>query len=415
MTDDIETLIPRTYLAANRYLHTMSKEVYIISTARTAIGSFLGAISSVSAPKLGAAAIKGAIDKAGIKPQDINEVFMGNVLSAGMGQAPARQAAIFAGIPDTVPCTTVHKVCASGMKSIMFGAQAIMLGDAQVVVAGGMENMSQVPHYVRGHRTGAKLGHVTMEDGMLKDGLFDVYNDFHMGMSAELCAKDCNISREQQDEYAIESYRRAIAAIEGGKFEDEIVPVEIPRRKGDPVIFARDEEPFNVKFEKIPSLRPVFKKDGTVTAANASTLNDGAAAIVLASAEAVEQLGLTPIAKIVSYADAAREPEWFTMAPAKALPKALHKAGLSVDDIDAWEVNEAFSVVAVANRDELKIPADKINAMGGAVSIGHPLGASGARIIITLLTALKDKNGKLGAAGICNGGGGASAMVVERL
>lgn len=393
----------------------MSKEVYIVAGARTPVGSFLGSLSKIPAPKLGSIAIEGALEKAGVKAEDINEVFMGNVLSANIGQAPARQAALGAGIPNSVPCTTVNKVCASGMKSVMFGANAIRLGEAHLVVAGGMENMSLVPRYLSNSRTGSKLGHDTVVDGMIKDGLWDVYNDYHMGNAAELCATECNISREDQDEFTIESYKRAQAAIANGNLKDEIVPVKIPQRRGDPIIFDADEEPSRVKFEKIPALRPVFKKDGSVTAANASSINDGAAALVLASAEAVEKFGLKPIARIVAQADAAQAPEWFTTSPSLALPKALDRAGLTADQIDAWEINQAFAVVSVANERKLELDRSKVDIFGGGVSIGHPIGCSGARILVTLVTALNHVDGKYGAAGICNGGGGASAMVLERL
>ncbi len=393
----------------------MSKEVYIVAGARTPIGSFMGAISAVPATKLGSIAIKGALDKAGVNPEQVEEVFMGNVLSANLGQAPARQAALGAGVPNSVPCTTVNKVCASGMKAIMFGANQIRLGEAEIVVAGGMENMSLAPRYMTDSRIGSKFGNTTLVDGMIKDGLWDVYNDYHMGNAAELCAAECNVSREDQDEFTIESYKRAQAAIADGKFKDEIVPVEIPQRRGDPIVFDTDEEPGRVKFDKIPKLRPVFKKEGTVTAANASTLNDGAAAVVLASAEAVEKYGLKPIGKIVSQADAAQAPEWFTTAPSKALPRALDKAGLSNDQIDAWEINQAFAVVSVANERNLELDRAKVDVFGGGVSLGHPIGCSGARIVLTLLNVLGDQGGKYGAAGICNGGGGASAMVVERV
>ena len=392
----------------------MNKEVYVVGAARTPMGSFLGALSSVSATKLGSVAIKGALDKAGVDVKEVDEVFMGNVLQANLGQAPARQAAMEAGIGENVPCTTVNKVCSSGMKSVMFGAQAIISGDAEVVVAGGMENMSTVPHYYNA-RNGQKLGDIKLVDGLVKDGLTDVYNRVHMGSCADLCAKEKNISREEQDAFAIESYNRASKAWADGKFAEEVVPVEVPQRRGEPVIVSEDEEYKNVKMEKIPSLRPVFNADGTVTAANASTLNDGASALVLMGKEKMEALGLTPIAKIVSYADAAQAPEWFTTAPSKALPKALNKAGLSNDDIDFWELNEAFSVVGIANNQELGLDANKVNVNGGAVAIGHPLGSSGSRILITLINVLKQNGGKLGAAGICNGGGGASAMVLENV
>lgn len=391
------------------------KDVYIISAVRTPMGSFMGSLASVPAPKLGATAIKGALDKAGISADLVDEVFMGNVLQAGLGQAPARQAALFAGIGQEVPCTTVNKVCASGMKSISLGAQTIRSGDNEIVVVGGMENMSQVPHYLNG-RNGVKLGDIKAKDGMVLDGLTDVYNRVHMGVCADKCATEKGISREEQDNFAIESYKRAAAAWSAGKFADEIVPVEVPQRKGDPVIFAEDEEYKAVKMEKIPQLRPVFTPDGgTVTAANASTLNDGASALIIASAEAVEKHGLKPIAKIISYADAAREPEWFTIAPAKAVPIALEKAGLSTTDIDYWELNQAFSVVGLANMKELGLDPSKVDVNGGAVSLGHPLGNSGSRIIVTLINVLKQNGGKLGAAGICNGGGGASAMVIENI
>lgn len=390
------------------------KEVYIVSAVRTPMGSFLGSLSKVPATDLGATAIKGALDKGNIKPADVNEVFMGNVLQANLGQAPARQAAIKAGIGNDVPCTTVNKVCASGMKSISLAAQSVMLGDNDIVVAGGMENMSMVPHYVNA-RTGTKLGTIKMEDGMVKDGLTDVYNAVHMGSCADKCATEHNFSREEQDAFAVNSYEKAAKAWKDGKFKDEVVPVSVPQRKGDPIIFAEDEEYKNVKMEKIASLRPAFNKDGTVTAANASTLNDGASAVILASKEAVEKHGLKPLAKIVAYADAAQEPEWFTTAPAKALPIAIGKAGLTNDDIDFWELNEAFSVVGLANTKLLGLDASKVDVNGGAVALGHPLGSSGSRIIVTLINVLKQNGGKYGAAGICNGGGGASAMVIENI
>ncbi|MCG3164818.1 MAG: Acetyl-CoA acetyltransferase [Bacteroidia bacterium] len=391
------------------------QEVYIVSAVRTPMGSFNGALSSVSATRLGAAAIKAAVEKAGIKPGEVQEVFMGNVLQAALGQAPARQAALFAGLPNTVPCTTVNKVCASGMKSIMLAAQSIALGDNDVVVAGGMENMSSVPYYLPNARNGYRLGDGKLVDGLVFDGLTDVYNQYHMGVAAELCAKECGFTREQQDAFAIESYKRSAAAWQAGKFNDEIAPVEIKDRKGNVVLVKEDEEYKNVNLEKIPTLKPVFQKDGTVTAANASTLNDGASALVLMSKAKAEKLGIKPLAKIVSYADAAHAPEWFTTAPSKALPKALAKAGLKTTDIDFFELNEAFSVVALANNKEMNLDAAKVNVNGGAVSLGHPLGSSGARIIVTLLHVLKQNNGKLGAAGICNGGGGASALVIENL
>ena len=388
------------------------KEVYIVSAVRTPIGSFGGALSSVSATKLGAAAIEGAIKKAGINPEVIDEVFMGNVVSANLGQAPARQAAIFAGVPNTVPCTTINKVCSSGMKSIMFAAQTIMLGDNDVVVAGGMENMSSVPYYVDSVRKGNKLGDQKLIDGLIKDGLWEVYNNYHMGVAAELCASEFKIGREEQDRYAIQSYERSAAATNGGKFKEEIVPVVIKTRKGETLV-DKDEEYTNVRFDKIPTLRPVFQKDGTVTAANASTINDGAAALILMSKEKAEELGVKPLAKITGYADAAHEPEWFTTAPVKAIPKAIKKAGLNASDIDYYEINEAFSVVALAAVKELKLDESKVNVNGGGVSLGHPLGASGARITVTLINVLKQNGGKIGVAALCNGGGGASSLVIE--
>lgn len=389
-------------------------EVYIVSAARTPMGSFMGALSSIPATKLGSIAIKGALDRAGIDPETVQEVLMGNVLQAGGGQAPARQAALGAGISNDVPCTTVNKVCASGMKAIMQAAQSIMLGDNDVVVAGGMENMSMVPHYMDA-RLGKKFGDMKLVDGMLKDGLTDVYHNTHMGNCADLCAREYEFSREEQDAFAIESYTRAANAWKEGKFSDEVVPVEIPQRRGEPVIMSEDEEYKNVRMDKIPSLRPAFDKEGTVTAANASTLNDGASAVVLMSKAKMEELGLKPMAKIVSFADAAQAPEWFTTAPAKALPKALDKAGLKIEDISFWELNEAFSVVGLANNKILGLDAAKVNVNGGAVAIGHPLGSSGSRIVITLMSVLAQNNGKYGAAGICNGGGGASAIVIEKM
>ena len=389
------------------------KEVVIVSAVRTPIGSFGGPLSSLSATQLGAAAIKGAVEKAGIKAVEVNEVYMGNVLQANLGQAPARQAAIFAGLSQDVPCTTINKVCSSGMKSLMLAAQSIMCGDNEVVIAGGMENMSAVPHYLGNGRNGQKLGDMKLIDGLVKDGLTDVYNKVHMGNCAEVCASEMNFSREQQDAFAIESYKRSAAAWEAGKFADEVVPVEVPQRRGDALLVTEDEEYKNVKMEKIPNLRPVFQKDGTVTAANASTLNDGAAALVLMSAEKAAELALTPLAKVNSYADAAHEPKWFTTAPAKALSVALDKAGITTADVDFFELNEAFSVVGLANIQKLGLDTSKVNINGGAVSLGHPLGCSGARIIVTLINVLKQNNGKIGAAGICNGGGGASAMVIE--
>ncbi len=390
-----------------------NKEVYILSAVRTPIGSFGGSLKDISATKLGATAIKGAVERAGIKAQDVQEVYMGCVLQANLGQAPARQAAIYAGLSENVCCTTVNKVCASGMKAIMNGTQSILLGDADIVVAGGMENMSNAPFYAPAARWGTKYGNTLLIDGMAKDGLTDVYKDYAMGNAAELCARDCHISREQQDEFAIESYKRSQAAVNDGKFNDEIVGVEIPQRKGEPVLMLKDEEPFNVKFEKIPELKSPFEKGGSVTAANASTINDGAAAVVLMSSDKANSLGLKPVAKILSYADAEQAPEWFTTTPSLALPKAIKKAGLKVEDVDFFELNEAFSVVGIVNIQNMKLDASKVNVNGGAVSLGHPLGASGARIIVTLINVLKQNGGKIGAAGICNGGGGASAMVIE--
>ena len=379
------------------------------------MGSFGGSLSSVSATKLGATAIKGAIEKAGIQSSAIDEVFMGNVLQANLGQAPARQAAIFAGISKNVPCTTINKVCSSGMKSIMIAAQSIKCGDNNVVIAGGMENMSSVPHYFDKGRKGQKLGDMKLIDGLVKDGLTDVYNRVHMGVCAEKCANEMNFTREEQDAFAIESYKRSANSWATGKFTDEVVSVEVKQRRGDSLIITEDEEYKNVKIEKIPTLRPVFDKEGTVTAANASTLNDGASALVLMSADKASELKLKPLAKIVSYADAAHEPEWFTTAPSKALPTALAKAGLNTTEVDYFELNEAFSVVGLANIKILDLDSSKVNVNGGAVSIGHPLGSSGSRIIVTLINVLKQNGGKIGAAGICNGGGGASAMVIELL
>ena len=393
----------------------LKKEVYIVSAVRTPIGSFNGSLSTVPAPKLGAIAIKGALEKAGVDPKEVEEVFMGNVLQAGVGQAPARQAAIFAGIGNNVPCTTINKVCASGMKSIALATQSILLGDNDCVIAGGMENMSMVPHLLKGTRMGHKLGDFKAIDGLVLDGLQDVYNNYHMGVAAELCASECNISREDQDAFAIESYKRSAAAWEAGKFNDEIVAVEVPQRRGDAIVVDRDEEYSNVRFEKVAKLRGAFQKDGTVTAANASTINDGAAALVLMSKEKMESLGLTPLAKIIGYGDAALAPEYFTQAPSKAIPVALKRAGKTIDDIDYWEVNQAFSVVSLANMSALKLDPAKVDVNGGAVSLGHPLGVSGARIIVTLINVLKQNGGKIGGAGICNGGGGASAMVIENM
>ena len=391
------------------------KEVYIISAVRTPMGSFGGSLKDLSATQLGAAAIKGAVAKAGIKPEQVQDVLMGCVLQANLGQAPARQAAKFAGLPNEVNCTTINKVCASGMKAIAQAAQSIMLGDADIVVAGGMESMSNVPYYSPKLRWGNKYGDVVLTDGLSKDGLTDVYDGKAMGNAAELCANTCGISRAGQDAFAIESYKRSQAAWEKGLFANEIVPVEIPQRKGDPIIFAKDEEPFNVKFDKIPTLNPAFTKDGTVTAANASSMNDGAAALVLMSKEKATELGLKPIAIIKSYADAEQAPEWFTTSPAIAVPKAVAKAGLKMEDISYWELNEAFAVVGIENSKRMKLDPAKVNVHGGAVSLGHPLGCSGARIIVTLINVLKANNAKYGAAGICNGGGGASAMVIENI
>ncbi|MBL6659119.1 MAG: acetyl-CoA C-acyltransferase [Cryomorphaceae bacterium] len=389
------------------------KEVVIVSAVRTPMGSFGGALSSVPAPALGAVAIKGALEKAGLPADAVEEVYMGNVLQANVGQAPARQAAMAAGIGNQVPCTTINKVCSSGMKAIMMGAQAIKAGDVDIIVAGGMENMSAVPHYLPTGRTGVKLGDISLVDGLVKDGLTDVYNAQHMGVCAELCAEEHHFTREDQDAFALESYRRSAAAWDGGKFANEVVPVAVPQRRGDALVVDTDEEYTKVNTDKVPQLRPVFKKDGTVTAANASTLNDGAAAVVLMSASKAAELGLQPIAKITGYADAAQEPEWFTTAPAKALPKALANAGITMDAVDFFEFNEAFAVVGLANMKLLGLDAAKVNVHGGAVSLGHPLGASGARIITTLIGVLQQNGGKTGAAAICNGGGGASALVLE--
>lgn len=390
------------------------KEVYIVSAVRTAFGSFGGTLASVSATRLGAAAIKGALDKIKLDGKLVNEVIMGSVLQANLGQAPARQAAKFAGLPDHVNCTTVNKVCASGMKSIMLAAQSIMLGDNDVVVAGGMENMSSVPFYSDSTRWGAKYGNAQLIDGLAKDGLTDVYGDFPMGNCAELCAKEMNFSRESQDAFAIESYKKSAAAWSAGKFKDEVVEITVKTKKGD-VLFSEDEEYKNVNFEKIPTLKPVFIKEGTVTAANASTMNDGAAALVLMSKEKAEELGLKPLAKIKGFADAEQAPEWFTTSPSLAMPKAAQKAGLTIKDLDYFEFNEAFSVVGLANIKLLNLDASKVNVNGGAVSLGHPLGASGARIIVTLINVLKQNGGKFGGAAICNGGGGASAIVIENI
>jgi len=391
----------------------MQKDIVIVSAVRTPIGSFLGSLSSLTAVDLGVAAIKGALDKIDLDPTLVNEVFMGNVVQAGVGQAPARQAALGAGIPKNVPCTTVNKVCASGMKAVMFAAQSIALGDNEIVIAGGMESMSQIPHYVH-MRKGQKFGPTTLIDGMQKDGLVDAYDGNAMGVCADACAQEYNFSREDQDAFAIESYKRSAAAWESGKFADEVVPVEVPQRRGEPLVIKEDEEFKNVRMDKISSLRPAFSKDGTVTAANASTINDGAGAVILMTKEKAEALNLDILCTIKSYADAATDPEWFTTAPSKALPKALAKAGVGQGEIDYFEFNEAFSVVGLANMKILGLSADKVNVNGGAVSLGHPLGCSGVRILITLINVLKQNNAKLGAAAICNGGGGASAMVISR-
>ena len=390
------------------------REVVIVSALRTAIGSFGGSLSGFTATQLGGFAIKAAVEKAGIKPEDVQEVYMGNVLSANVGQAPATQAAKFAGLPD-VPATTINKVCASGTKAIMLAAQSIALGQNDIVIAGGMESMSNVPYYLDKARTGYRLGHGQLTDGLVKDGLWDVYNDYHMGSAAELCASTYKITREAQDNYAVSSYKRAQASINDGKFNAEIIPVEVGDRKGNATIVDKDEDAYSVNFDKLPGLKPVFKKDGTVTAANASALNDGAAALVLMSADKAKELGLKPLARILSYADAQQAPEWFTTAPSKAIPLALQRAGKSIADVDFFEINEAFSVVSLANNQEMGLSEDKVNVNGGAVAMGHPLGASGARIVVTLLSVLNQNNGKIGVAGICNGGGGASALVIEKL
>jgi len=390
------------------------KEVVIVSAVRTPIGSFGGTLSQFSATQLGGFAIKAAIEKAGLTPEHIQEVYMGNVLSANLGQAPATQAAKFAGLPD-LPTTTINKVCASGTKAIMLAAQSIANGDQDIIIAGGMESMSNVPYYLDKARNGYRLGHGQLTDGLVKDGLWDVYNDYHMGSAAELCASECHISREDQDSFAIESYKRAQQAQTAGKFAGEIIAIEVKDKKGEVTIIDTDDEPTAVKFEKIPSLKPVFKKDGTITAANASTLNDGAAALVLMSADKAKELGIKPLAKILGYADAQQAPEWFTTAPSKAIPLALQKANINIKDVDYFEINEAFSVVSIANNQKLNLKENQVNVNGGAVSLGHPLGASGARIVVTLLSVLEQNNGKIGVAGICNGGGGASALVIEKM
>ncbi|HEY4538485.1 MAG TPA: acetyl-CoA C-acyltransferase [Faecalibacter sp.] len=391
------------------------KEVVIVSAVRTAMGSFLGSLSSIPATTLGATAIKGALEKINLDPSLVDEVYMGNVLQAGEGQAPAKQAMIKAGIPNTVPATTINKVCASGMKAVMMATQAIRLGDADIVVAGGMENMSMVPFYSPSARSGNKYGNTTLLDGIVADGLQDAYSKEMMGTCGDATAAKYNITREQQDEFAINSYKKSAAAWQAGKFENEIVPVEIPQRKGDPILFKEDEEYKNVNFDKVPGLRAVFSKDGTVTAANASTINDGASALILMSMDKATELGLKPLAKVTAYADAAHEPEWFTTAPAKAVEKVLEKAQLDKSAIDFWEFNEAFSVVGIVNTQLLGLDADKVNVNGGAVSLGHPLGNSGSRILVTLLNVLEQNNAKYGGAAICNGGGGASAMIIEKL
>lgn len=392
----------------------MNKKVVIVSATRTPIGSFMGGLANISAPRLGAIAIKGALDKIKLDPTLVDEVLMGNVIQAGVGQAPARQAALFAGLSNLVPCTTINKVCASGMKAVMMAAQAIQSGDAEIVIAGGMENMSLIPHYTH-LRNGTKFGPTTLIDGMQKDGLVDAYDNQAMGVYADLCATEYNISREEQDNYAIESYNRSAQAWTSGKFDAEVVPVEVPQKRGEPIVVAKDEEFINVKLEKIPTLNPVFSKDGTVTAANASTINDGAAALILMSEEKAAQLNLKPLAYIKGYADAAQEPKWFTTSPAKALPKALNKAGITINDVDFFEFNEAFSVVGLANIKILGLDSKKVNVNGGAVALGHPLGCSGARILVSLLHILDQNDAKIGAAAICNGGGGASAIVIERI
>ena len=390
------------------------KEVFIVAAARTPMGSFMGSLKDFSATQLGAVAIKEAVKRAGIDGKEVNDVLMGCVMQAGLGQAPARQAAKFAGLPDAVQCTTINKVCASGMKAVMQGTQSILLGDADVVVAGGMESMSKVPYYSHTMRGGNKYGHVSLEDGIAKDGLQDVYNNYPMGCAAEVCAKEMNISREEQDAFAIDSYKRSQAAWEAGHFATEIAAVEIPQRGGEPKVMDKDEEPWNVKFDKIPGLKPVFQKDGTVTAANASTMNDGASALVLMSGEKMNALGLKPLAKVIGYADAEQAPEWFTTAPSLAIPKAIAKAGLQLSDIEYFEINEAFSLVSLANNKKLNLDPSRVNIWGGAVSMGHPLGNSGSRIIVTLMNVLQQNNARYGVAGICNGGGGASAVVIER-
>jgi acetyl-CoA C-acetyltransferase len=391
------------------------KEVVIVAAVRTPIGTWGGSLKGFSATQLGSFAIKGALERSGVNPSEVNEVLMGCVMQANLGQAPARQAARFAGIPDNVPCTTVNKVCASGMKAVMQGAQSIMLGDNDVVIAGGMESMSNVPFYSDNMRWGNKYGNVTLNDGIIKDGLLDVYHNYPMGNAAELCAKECNISREDQDAFAIQSYKRSQAAIEAGLFTNEIIPVAVPQKKGDSILVTTDEEAYNVKFDKIAGLKSAFVKDGSVTAANSSTMNDGATALILMSKEKAEALGLKPLAKLIGYADAEQAPEWFTTTPSIAVPKAVAKAGLKMEDIQYFELNEAFSVVGLVNCRNMNLDNDKVNVNGGAVALGHPLGSSGARIITTLINVLNQKNAKYGVAAICNGGGGASAVVIERM
>lgn len=390
-------------------------EVVIVSAVRTPIGSFNGSLAGVSATKLGAVAIKAAVERAGIQPDQVQEVFMGNVVSANLGQAPATQAAIYAGLPTNVPSTTINKVCASGMKAAMLGAQSIMLGLNDIVVCGGMESMSNIPYYLEKARFGYKLGHGQLIDGMIRDGLWDVYKDYHMGNAAELCAREYKITREQQDEYAINSYKRAEAAVAAGRFKNEIAPVSIPQRKGDPIVVSEDEEYKNIKYDKVAGLSPVFEKDGTVTAANASTLNDGASAMILMSAKKAQELGIKPLAVIRGFGDAQQAPEWFTTSPAKAVPVALKNAGIALNQVDYFETNEAFSLVALVNNQLLGLDPSRVNVNGGAVSLGHPLGSSGSRIMTTLVNVLEQNNGKYGVASICNGGGGASAIVIEKL
>jgi len=392
-----------------------NKEVFIVAAVRTPIGSFLGGLSSLSAPQMGAHVLKNAVERAGIKPADVDEVYMGNVLTANEGQAPARQAALFAGLPDSVPCTTINKVCASGMKASIIGTQTILTGDNQIVVAGGMESMSNTPFYVEKYRSGNKLGNAMLIDGMIRDGLWDVYNDYHMGNAAELCAQEKKISREEQDEFAIRSYKRSVKATKEGRFKEEIVPVEIPQRKGAPVLVDTDEEFSRTNFEKIPLLKPVFVKEGTVTAANASTINDGASAMVLMSGEKVKELGVKPLARVISYGDAAQAPEWFTTSPSLAMEKALKRGGLNLNDIDYFEINEAFAVVAIAAINEMGLDVNRVNVNGGGVSLGHPIGASGARIIVTLINVLKQNRARFGMASLCNGGGGAGAFLIENI